>query len=329
VGKEKEVRNRVLFITATLALAAVGALADYVFGGYWGTYGLEPGSFRFPSGVAVAPNGYVYVSDGVPFAPRVQYFTSTGSFVGCWSVVNIHSLAVGSNGNVYTTSYEWGTTYATSSYIRYFSPKGTLLGSWIIHGETPSLRGVEGIATSPGGRVFVANTGESDIRGYARRGRFIRKWGGRGTGPGEFNRPRGVAFAPTGRVYVADTWNHRVQIFTDCGTFLGQWGKKGRRGGEFDFPQGIAVAPATGYVYVADTDNNRVEYFTADGVFIGGWGSYGQHPGEFSGPEAVAVTFSGNRVYVVDSGNNRIQYFNRNEPAVLPASLGCVKALFR
>ena len=318
-----------LVITLAIAVACwpVGA-KEYVYEGQWGSYGLEPGLFRFPSGVAVAPNGNVYTSDGVPFVPRVQYFTPTGSFIGWWPVVNIHGVTVASVGNVYAASYEWGTTYPTSSYIRYFTPKGTLLGSWIIHGETPSPWGAEDIAVSPGGRVFVANTGENDIRCFGRRGRFLRKWGRKGQGPGEFNNPRGVAFGPTGRVYVADAWNHRVEYFTVTGTFLGRWGRKGRGAGQFDSPGGIAVAPATGYVYVADTDNNRVQYFTVNGTFIGEWGSYGRNPGEFCWPEAVAVTFSGNRVYVADHWNHRIQYFNRNEPAVAPASLGRVKALF-
>jgi hypothetical protein len=43
----------------------------------------------------------------------------------------------------------------------------------------------------------------------------------------------------------------------------------------------------------------------------------------------AAFSRTGDRVYAADTGNHRIQYFNRNEPAVTPASLGRVKALFK
>jgi hypothetical protein len=47
-----------------------------------------------------------------------------------------------------------------------------------------------------------------------------------------------------------------------------------------------------------------------------------------SGSTVKRASSNGN-VYVADWGNDRVQYFNRNEPAVVPASLGRVKALFR
>jgi tripartite motif-containing protein 71 len=321
---------KIVFIAAvTATFAAAMTFGTWVYEGQWGSYGLGPGLFRNPSGVAVAPTGHVYTSDGVPYNPRVQYFTPTGSFLGWWPVVDIHSVAVAYDGTVYAAAYRWGMTYPVLSYIRYFTANGSLLGSWIIATGALGPWGVEGLTVSPGGRVYVANMADNDIRCFGRRGYFLRKWGRRGSRPGEFNRPRGVAFTPTGRVYVADTWNHRVQFFTATGEFLGQWGSKGSGPGQFDSPEGITVAPATGYVYVADTDNNRVQYFTANGAFIGAWGFLGRGPGAFRSPEAVAVTFSGNRLYVADSGNNRVQYFNRNEPSVAPASVGRVKALFR
>jgi DNA-binding beta-propeller fold protein YncE len=43
----------------------------------------------------------------------------------------------------------------------------------------------------------------------------------------------------------------------------------------------------------------------------------------------VAVTEDGGRVYVTDAFNHRVQYFRVANPAVAPASLGRVKALFR
>ncbi len=44
-------------------------------------------------------------------------------------------------------------------------------------------------------------------------GTYVRKWGMRGEGRGEFQYPRGVAVGPEGEVYVCDEDNHRVQVF--------------------------------------------------------------------------------------------------------------------
>jgi DNA-binding beta-propeller fold protein YncE len=72
-----------------------------------------------------------------------------------------------------------------------------------------------------------------------------------------------------------------------------------------------------------------VQYFTAAGSFVGLVGLYGSGEGEFINPLDVGFSGDGNRLYVADTDNNRIQYFRWSDPAVKPASLGRVKALFR
>ena len=128
-----------------------------------------------------------------------------------------------------------------------------------------------------------------------------------------------MAVAPNGNVYVADYWNYRIQYFTSTGSFLGKLSQDG--------PWGVDVAP-NGNIFVTD-DYNRVQYFTATGSYLGEWGREGSGPGEFDGPCDVAITRAGDRVYVTDAGNYRVQYFKLTNPAVAPASLGRVKALFK
>jgi len=41
----------------------------------------------------------------------------------------------------------------------------------------------------------------------------VNKWGGKGSGDGQFNGPLGVAVASDGSGYVADSGNHRGQKF--------------------------------------------------------------------------------------------------------------------
>jgi len=111
-------------------------------------------------------------------------------------------------------------------------------------------------------------------------------------------------------------------------TYEGKWGSYGAGNGLFNAPRGVAAAPG-GNVYVADWNNSRIQYFTATGSYLGKWGTYGSGNGQFNSAEGLNFNITGSRIYVADEINFRIQYFNRNQPAVEPASLGRVKALFR
>ena len=73
-------------ISVTVALSALASAwaspPGWTYEGQWGGRGISPGKFRYPTGVAVAPSGRVYVADLFNF--RIQYFTPTGSFLGTW-----------------------------------------------------------------------------------------------------------------------------------------------------------------------------------------------------------------------------------------------------
>ncbi|HUU57043.1 MAG TPA: hypothetical protein VMW93_06865, partial [bacterium] len=62
---------------------------------------------------------------------------------------------------------------------------------------------------------------------------------------------------------------------------------------------------------------------------LGKWGSQGSGNGQFYRPYGVAYAPLSGYVYVADTGNDRIQYFKWVNPAVAPASLGRIRALFK
>jgi hypothetical protein len=70
-----------------------------------------------------------------------------------------------------------------------------------------------GVAVDGAGRVYVVDGENNRIQVFDSEGRFLAKWGFRGSEPGEFSQPTAVAVDCTGRVYVADTNNNRVQGF--------------------------------------------------------------------------------------------------------------------
>jgi hypothetical protein len=76
----------------------------------------------------------------------------------------------------------------------------------------------------PSGEFFVADGYvNSRIVKFSPQGRFIKAWGIRGTGRGEFHTPHVLALGPDGRLYVSDRENSRVQIFDLEGNLLEMW----------------------------------------------------------------------------------------------------------
>ena len=134
------------------------------------------------------------------------------------------------------------------------------------------------------------------------------KWGGFGSGDGQFSNPQGVAVDESDNVYVADTANNRVQVFDASGSFITKWGSFGDGDGQLFDPQGVAV-DESGNVYVADSGNDRIQVFDLSGSFITKWGSTGEGDGQFLAPFGVTVDGAGN-VYVADTSNSRIQVFD-------------------
>ena len=54
-------------------------------------------------------------------------------------------------------------------------------------------------------------------------GNWLKSWGDRGTGPGQFHTPHSIAVDAAGKVYVADRSNRRIQVFDGEGGFLRQF----------------------------------------------------------------------------------------------------------
>jgi DNA-binding beta-propeller fold protein YncE len=95
---------------------------------------------------------------------------------------------------------------------------------------------------------------------YSPHVKFLRKWGIRGGGDGEFSQPQGLVIDGAGNVYVSDQGNDRIQVFDPQWRFLRKWGIRGSGDGEFSRPQGLAI-DGDGDVYVSDQGNDRIQVF--------------------------------------------------------------------
>ena len=208
--------------------------------------------------------------DGRPDAP-VLGFGPSGDVVaslGAELFVFPHGIAIDDDDNVWVTDGR-GVDGKGHQVIK-FSPEGEILmrlGTAGIAGETPdTFNGAAAVAIAPNGDIFVgdghgAGTNARVVK-FSQDGTFIKAWGRRGTGPGEFATPHALAFDSSGRLFVADRENNRIQIFTQDGAFLEEWPQFGR-------PSGIWI-DSDDVIYVADAHSNEtVNPEFSRGLWIG------------------------------------------------------------
>jgi DNA-binding beta-propeller fold protein YncE len=172
---------------------------------------------------------------------------------------------------------------------------------------TRELERPSGLAIS-GDKLFVTDSKRHQVVVFDVSGNFISEFGGRGTGPGEFNFPTHINVDAAGRVYVTDSLNCRIQVFDANGRFQRAFGSAGDGPGHFSRPKGVA-ADRSGHIYVVDAVFDNVQVFDEQGRLLMNWGEAGPAPGEFWLPNAIVISRNDD-IYVTDSYNHRIQVFH-------------------
>lgn len=137
-----------------------------------------------------------------------------------------------------------------------FSPDGKLLMTLGVAGGGTGADGFfqpNDVVTASNGDVYVAEGHGGDnarIVVFDRSGKYLREFGKKGSGPGEFDQPHGLAFDSKGRMFVADRGNNRIQILEADGRFLEEWH-------QFSRPSGIYIDKHD-MIYVADSESGSV-----------------------------------------------------------------------
>jgi DNA-binding beta-propeller fold protein YncE len=129
--------------------------------------------------------------------------------------------------------------------------------------------------------------------------------GRRGTGLGEFNKPRSVAVDRDDNLYVVDMTG-RVQKFSAAGAFLSSWPMPETDLGK---PKGMCRDLA-GNIVVLEPHYSRVSHFTPQGQLVARWGTHGTNTGQLAFPRAVAVNSKGELLVSEYGLCERVQCFS-------------------
>ncbi|MBI2877240.1 MAG: hypothetical protein HYY20_10190 [Candidatus Tectomicrobia bacterium] len=283
-----------------------------------------------PSGIAVGPDGSLYIADANNHrirrvGPDEIITTVAGNGTAGYSgdggpataarLYQPRDVAVGPDGSFYIAD-------EINIRVRRVGPDGIITtvagnGSYGLSGDggpaTAARLGYPwGVAVGPDGSLYIADTGNDRIRRVGPDG-IIMTAAGNGYGhsgdggpatAAKLRRPEGVAVGPDGSLYIADTGNHRIRrvgpdgiITTAAGSFGGYSGDGGpATAAKLSFPTGVAMGP-DGSLYIADFWNHRIRRVE----LVPPWLS----ADEFSIPAE-----DGSEIYVFDSKGRHLRTLN-------------------
>jgi hypothetical protein len=163
------------------------------------------------------------------------------------------------------------------------------------------------VAWDAEGNIYVADGyGNARVAKYDKNGKWIKNWGSRGNGPGQFNIVHGIAIDARGNVYVGDEGNKRVQVFDSNGTFKTQFTNVGT-------PTALCITRGPQQsLYVAHTGDPdgmvdaAIYKLELNGTVIGKFGSAGKLPKEFGLVNSIDCR-NENELLVGELSNWRVQ----------------------
>ena len=242
--------------------------------------------------VTTAPDGTIWVVDrcgnsgaggttcggaSAGVNPIFQFETS-GKLLknfGAGMFVSPHKLTVDAGGNVWVADNGSHQVFKLDQNGRVLVTLGKkgVAGSGLDEFDAPTE-----VAVAPNGDIFVGDghtgggtaVGNARIMKFDKTGKFLKTWGKKGMGPGEFDVIHTLAFDSRGRLFVGDRQNNRIQIFDQDGKFIATWFQFGR-------PSGMYIDKRTDTLYVADSESRDGR--TNTGVFALPQTGYGYNPG--------------------------------------------------
>ena len=285
--------------------------------------------FSDPFGVAIGPDGVVYISDAGD-SNRIRKLTPEGTLLtiagdregfadGIPASFNTPSgLALDAEGNLYIAD-------TGNNRIRKVTPEGvasTVAGNGIagyVDGPATAAQfdGPIGVAVDAQNNVYVADTYNDRIRRIGVDGQVTTVAGSQGPGyrdgqgsNAQFDTPCGVVIKPDGTLIVADAGNGKLRQISRTGevstlsiSFVDDPNRNWLR-----TPMGLALTH-DGFLYVTEQDRGTLVQITPDGkacILAGNRQGYADGFGtdaRFNHPTGIAVDYRSGDLVVADSSN--------------------------
>ena len=193
---------------------------DDVNHGSFGGAGMAEGKFTWPTGMALGPDGNLYVSDEA--LNRISVFSTDGEFISSWGspgsgdgqLDRPSGLRFDGAGDLYLSD-------TLNHRVQKFTPEGEFLQSWGSYGDGDGeLNMPWGVDVDELGAVYVSDWRNDRIQKFGPDGEFEFAIGSSGNERGQFDRPTGLAVDRDGDIFVSDWGNDRIQQFAADGRYL-------------------------------------------------------------------------------------------------------------
>ena len=182
-------------------------------------------------------------------------------------------------------------------------------GEWNEATGSRKLNEPNDVVIADNGDIFVAQghtpgpNGDPRVLKFSKDGSFLKSWGGKGSGPGQFQVAHGMALDAKGQLWVADRENQRIQVFQPDGTFVRAIPFKG-------LPCGLDIGRQ--YIYMVNGFAGQLVRMDLNGKVLGAIGKPGKGPGEFGEAHMIAVN-DRDEIFVADSANGALMKFVRKK----------------
>ena len=342
-----------LFLLVAVPVLAQQSVPDIPFDSSADFLKLPAGmNFGEVPGVAVNSKGHVFVftrsnSAGGPayapaaaqlleFGPKGEFIREIGKGLYGWAFA--HSVRIDKDDNI------WAIDKGSDMIIK-FDQAGRVQMVFGRRKESadaetkpwedvdPPLPHIDGLFRQPtdvawdsNGNIYITDGYvNSRVAKYDRNGDWVKSWGSKGTGPGQFRLPHSIGIDRNNNIYVGDRSNHRIQVFDTDGNFIRMFsidvppvpGTKAVNGNTptgdrlkelIGAPNSICITPGPNQVmFVGETTfPGRVFKVSLDGKVLGVIGRSGRLVKQFSGAHALACP-SENEIYVAETSNWRVQ----------------------
>ncbi len=296
------------------------------------TNGTANGEFKYPLGIAIGPNGNLFICDTLN--NRIQEINPAGTHIrnfekapgapvtSASDLKEPYGVFVDPSGNVWIADTGYNRIQVFDSTANVIAWYGLSQNSaeGLVHTAASGHLAVNNAGSGDGefdapravlidkdSKLVVADSGNGRIQVFSNAGAFESSIGQPGGGRGQFDGLSSVVQFSNGDLLVSDQENYRIQSVSMADEF--KWALSPDTGGLNAYPTGIAADSKLGRIYLVDMDNRMISQFDLNGNFQKFIGSEGAGKGQFYAPTDVAVDSSGN-IYVADSGNARIQKFD-------------------